>query len=341
MDGRRVLVLGRGQQGRVIASALANEADVATLDVAPGAVDGTESLTQDVTDAAALTQTMKRFDLVVGALPSRFAFAAARCALAARTHLVDVAFFKEDLRSLHREAKDAGCTLIADCGLAPGLSNIFAGRMLARYSPRRLEIQVGGVAEDPSVPFGYVITWCLADLLEEYTRPARILRNGVLTECPALSEREAVHIPEVGDMEAFLSDGLRSLLTRSGPLEMVEKTLRWAGHLEAIQPLLDRGQLLSTLEANCLAGPDLVVLRVLADDHEIRMSARPKDGLSAMARTTALTTAACARWCLACPDAPAGAFYPEDLADRDDFYHHILDHIAAQGFHITPDRPLC
>ena len=37
------------------------------------------------------------------------------------------------------------------------------------------------------------------DVLEEYTRPARILRNGLLDVVPAISDRHTIEVPEWED----------------------------------------------------------------------------------------------------------------------------------------------
>jgi saccharopine dehydrogenase-like NADP-dependent oxidoreductase len=194
---------------------------------------------------------------------------------------------------------------VPDCGLAPGLSHLLAGRFAARHgTPRRLVIRVGGVAEDASRPYGYVVTWSLPDLVEEYTRPARIVRNGAITAVPALAELERVHIEGAGEMEAFLSDGLRTLLfTMPDVRDMEEKTLRWPGHVEQIRPLLASGRLVEEFRVQCVVQPprDRVVMSVEAEWDGARREATlldrfdPVTGLTAMARTTALTTATVAR----------------------------------------------
>ena len=49
-------------------------------------------------------------------------------------------------------------------------------------------------------------------MIEEYKRPARIIMNGKLVERDAMSDAEIINYKEVGDLEAFNTDGLRSLL---------------------------------------------------------------------------------------------------------------------------------
>jgi saccharopine dehydrogenase-like NADP-dependent oxidoreductase len=126
----------------------------------------------------------------------------------------------------------------------------------------------------------------------------------VVVSVPAFSERVVEDVPGAGPMEAFLTDGLRTLLeTLPGARSMVERTLRWPGHVDAIRPLLESGRLVSELRERCSMDPprDLVVLRVRVRRGDRRYEARlveryhPATGLTAMARTTALTTSACAQ----------------------------------------------
>ena len=79
-------------------------------------------------------------------------------------------------------------------------------------------------------------------MLEEYTRPARFKQGGQLITRPALSDTEYRTYPEIGTLEAFNSDGLRSLLyTLPHIPNMREKTLRYPKHVEYIKVLKASG----------------------------------------------------------------------------------------------------
>lgn len=255
----RILVLGGGAQGRVLSADLARSlpaAAITVMDLVRPALAPLPNLAWiegDASDPAGIARRLAEHDLGVGALPSRFGFGAMQAAIAARRTLVDVSFTAEDPLVLDAEARAAGVTVAPDCGLAPGLSNLLLGEAVrAHGTPRSATILVGGVAEDPTRPFGYVVTWSVDDLMEEYTRPARIVREGRETEVPVFSGLTRVAVEGVGEMEAFYSDGLRTLIgTLPGVREMGEMTLRWPGHVEAIRPLLEAGTLRDTLRARC------------------------------------------------------------------------------------------
>ncbi len=335
---KKIVVLGGGRQGRVIASDLSRHAQVSVADVRPLELAGTTWLEADLAKPETLVRIIREHDLAVGALPSRLGYGAAHAAVEARRPYVDIAFFAEDPVLLHREALRAGVPVMLDCGLAPGLSNLLVGRALARGNPEEIHIQVGGVAADPRRPYGYVVTWSLEDLLEEYTRPARIVRGGAAVAVPVFSELVRIEVEGVGEMESFLTDGLRSLL-ECGVREMTEKTLRWPGHVEAVRPLLASGRFVEELRSRCADGDDLVVLLIdvvrKGKRERLTMLDRARSGLSAMSRTTALTCAAFARWVAEGGVDQVGLLPPEKIGFDERAVRFILDALAAHGMRIS------
>jgi lysine 6-dehydrogenase len=297
-DGMRILVLGGGRQGSAIAAGLARSFDVTVADARRVQVRGAKARVLDL-DGRHLDRILAGYDLIVGALPSRLGFGAAQAAVEARRPMVDLSFFAEDPFRLDRAARRAGVVFVPDAGLSPGLSNLIVGH-LAGPRPRRVDIRVGGIAASRAQD--YLVTWSLDDLLEEYTRPARIRRAGRLRTVPALSGIEPVPVRGVGVLEAFFSDGLRTLLRTVPARDMTEKTLRWPGHAARMQALRDLGFFarpevtLPILARTWSRGPskDLVVLDVVVDGRRATLVDRGRGGLTAMTRTTALTCAAVA-----------------------------------------------
>jgi saccharopine dehydrogenase-like NADP-dependent oxidoreductase len=79
-------------------------------------------------------------------------------------------------------------------------------------------------------------------VIEEYTRPARYVENGTLVVREPLTDCEYVDFEGVGTLEAFNSDGLRSLIITMPHIQnMKEKTLRYPGHVEYIKVLKESG----------------------------------------------------------------------------------------------------
>jgi saccharopine dehydrogenase-like NADP-dependent oxidoreductase len=241
----------------------------------------------------------------VGALPSRLGFGAMQAAIEAGRPIVDVSFCAEDPLRLDAPAKRAKVAIFPDCGLAPGLSHLCVGHAAVDGNPDEITIYVGGVAQDRTRPYGYLVTWSLEDLVEEYTRPARVVREGKTVSLPAFDDLDRVQVPGVGEMESFLSDGLRTLISTMPKVRtMSERTLRWPGHAETVRPLLESGRLVEEFRSSCIEHPprDLVVMMTVVRRGVRVQRAMVIDrydeatGLTAMSRTTALTTSAVAQW---------------------------------------------
>jgi len=249
----RVIVLGCGKIGSVIAMDLDKSlkgAEVTVADrsrgmaeAAASGIEGAEWAVADVTDRPGTVEALRGFDLVVGALPGDYGYGALKAAVEARVNMVDISFAPEDPLGLHDAAKGAGITIIPDCGVAPGLSNMLVGYASSKLDRvRGAHIMVGGLPEYQVPPLGYTITWSAEGLIDEYMRGARIIEGGRVVEVPALSGLEEVEFPGVGTLEAFYTDGLRTLLrSMPGVESMWEKTLRYPGHVEKIGLLRELG----------------------------------------------------------------------------------------------------
>jgi len=101
---------------------------------------------------------------------------------------------------------------------------------------------VGGIPEIPVPPLGYTITWSAEGLIDEYVRDVGIIEGGKHVRVPALSGLEEIEFPGVGTLEAFYTDGLRTIADSiPGVEEMWEKTLRYPGHVEKVKLLRELG----------------------------------------------------------------------------------------------------
>src|SRR5205814_5610768 len=75
------------------------------------------------------------------------------------------------------------------------------------------------------------------------------------------------------------------------------------------------------------------------DGEVVTMVDRARDGMSAMARSTALTCAAFARWVAAGKVQFVGVVPPEKLATDDAAYQFILDTLRVRGIAFDPPYP--
>jgi saccharopine dehydrogenase-like NADP-dependent oxidoreductase len=251
----KVLIVGCGNIGSVSAEDLAkgissiqvvvaDKSETRAKEVAERIGKGNVSWIQiDVTNPSELANALKDFDLVMGFLPGKLGYRLTKACIDAGKDLVDVSYMAENPLTLIDDAIKANVTIVPDCGLAPGISNILVGHAVSELDKvQAVYIMVGGLPEKPVPPLDYVITWSPENLIDEYKRKARIVKEGKIIEVEALTGLEEVEFPGFGKLEVFYTDGLRTLpQTITDADDMWEKTLRYPGHAEKIKLLKTLG----------------------------------------------------------------------------------------------------
>lgn len=244
---KKVIVLGAGLVGKAMALDLARSFDVTATDINDEALKAVEAhgiKTQkvDFANPATLATVLTPFDLVIGAVPGFLGLQTARTVIEAGKNMVDISFFPEDPFQLDELAKKKNVTIVTDCGVAPGMSNIILGYHNQRMKIDTYECLVGGLPVVREWPYEYKAVFSPIDVIEEYIRPARYVQNGAMVVKEALSDAELVHFPGVGTLESWNSDGLRSLIkTIPNVPNMIEKTLRYPGCIEYLRVLRESG----------------------------------------------------------------------------------------------------
>ena len=196
----------------------------------------------DVTDTKSLRKWIKDADIVLLAVPGFLGFNALKTIIECGKDVVDISFSPEDTLELNDLAITNDVCAVVDAGVAPGIPNFVLGYWNSQVEVEAFDYLVGGLPQNPSPPYNYKAPFSPIDVIEEYTRPARMMINSKIVTKPALSEIEILDILDVGKLEAFNTDGLRSLLsTMSHIPNMKEKTLRYPGHAQLMQSLLDQG----------------------------------------------------------------------------------------------------
>lgn len=246
---QKIIVLGAGLVGSAIASDLSkNGYGVTSADLdreALGRLKGTpgiETVCTDFTDPKILSSLLDGKDLVIGAAPGALGYRLMKQVIGEGKHMVDISFCPEEYLDLDALAREQGVTVVADMGVAPGMCNAILG-----YHDRQMRVKsykciVGGLPERRTWPLEYKSSWSPIDCIEEYTRPARLVQQGKVVTRPALSDAALVEFEEVGTLEEWNSDGLRSLLTTMPHIpDMVEKTLRYPGTIKYISALRELG----------------------------------------------------------------------------------------------------
>jgi len=368
----KILVLGAGMIGSAMVFDLAERHQVVATDFCAAALTKFEhcanihTQTLDCTDVDALTAAVADVDLVVCAVPGFLGFAALRTLIKAGKKVADISFFPEESSDLDSLAKECGAVVITDIGVAPGLDNLIFGYHDGRMQVQRFECLVGGLPVQRDMPFQYKAPFSPIDVIEEYLRPARMVENGREVVMPALSEPELVEFPGLGTLEAFNTDGLRSLIrTMPHVPDMLEKTLRYPGHRDLMLALRTAGFLSDTpvqvgeqqvsqreLTSRILfdswklqpGEAELTVMRVTVEGVENGKSVQhvwhlddrtdPATGTSSMARTTGYTCTAAVELLLSGSWNTVGVSPGEIVGRAAGMFDYVRTHLAARGIEL-------
>ncbi len=364
----KIVVLGAGMVGRTIAATLSKTHEVLVLDINRASLKSIQSKTIrikvcDLTDPVQLTSTIAKADLVLGAIPGHLGYQMLKTVILAGKNIVDISFFPEDAATLNKLAKEKRVIAMHDCGVAPGMDNILLGFHDSRMKVTHFKCMVGGLPKKKNPPFNYKAPFSPIDVLEEYTRPARIKIKGKVVIKPALTDMESFNVPGIGKLEAFNSDGLRSLIKTMPHIpNMVEKTIRYPGHAAQMEwireagflskhTILRQGQQIRPLDITTqllfphwtyLPGEQdftymVVIIEGRENGQKIRYTYTLNDQYhrrsqtSSMARTTGLTACAVAEMILAGMFKKTGVHPPETLGSSTLWVNHILQYLQDRG----------
>jgi saccharopine dehydrogenase-like NADP-dependent oxidoreductase len=246
MKKYKVCVLGAGMVGSAMAKDLSEKFEVTACDLNKENLrifskSIVNTIQADLSNRKEIQKLVSGFDFVVGALPGFMGFESVKNVIEAGKNIVDISFFPEDAFELDKLAKKNNVTAIVDFGVAPGMSNFILGYYYNRMKVNKFDFMVGGLPKVREWPFQYKAPFSPVDVIEEYTRPARMMENGKVVTKEALSEPELIYFDEIGTLEAFNTDGLRSLLKTMKIPDMKEKTLRYPGYRDIIAVLKSAG----------------------------------------------------------------------------------------------------
>ncbi len=370
----RILVVGCGKVGSEIARDLAASDEVDSVVAMDASSQNLKLLRKrvprklqtvelSISQKTRFRNLLKKVDLVCGALPGRIGFDLMTETVEAGRDTVDISYTPRDVFLLQRKAKDAGCRVVPQCGVAPGFTNMCVGDASRRLDQMKsVEVFVGGLPEKPEPPLNYRIVFSLEDVVNEYSRPVQVIEEGKRRKVDALSGRGHISFPGVGRLEYFLTDGLGSL-PRSFPRtrEMHEFTLRYPGHSDMISTLRvlgffernpvkiggvevePRQMSIELLRGSMSRGSpeDFLALRVdvkgLSRGKRVHLRYQLLDrydrrsGVSAMARTTAYPCTSVALLMGRGKIKETGIVTPERITQDERLFRFVLDRLDERG----------
>ncbi len=244
----KIIVLGAGLVGSAIAIDLSKNHKVTSTDINTDSFKKFKNFPEintvkaDLSSSDTIKSLVENYDLVIGAVPGNMGYNTMKAVIEAKKNMVDISFMPEDFLELNGLAKKHNVSIVADCGVAPGMGNIILGHHNKKMHVKRYECLVGGLPVVREWPYEYKAVFSPIDVIEEYTRPARYIQNYEMITKEALSDPELIHFDGVGTLESWNSDGLRSLMqTMKNIPDMIEKTLRYPGCVEYLRVLRESG----------------------------------------------------------------------------------------------------
>ena len=335
----KIGILGSGQMGRGAAFDLARQDAVEQLLLADINLKCAESLAKETGSKAKAVKVDARnreqlegffggVDAVISAVSYTVNVLHTEVAIETGTHMCDLGggwTIVQKQIEMNNQARDAGITVVPDCGLAPGMVSVLA-RHGIEYLDRveSVKIRVGGLQQEPRPPLNYSLIFSVEGLINEYVEPCVALRDGkVVLEDPLVGFEE-IYFPEpFGKLEAFNTSGGTSTLpyTYQGKVgNMDYKTIRYPGHGHKVWCLMKLGlmssdpidvegkkvrprKMLETLLEKNLppAGKDVTLIRIVVEgwkgtesrnvEYEVIDYFDETTGLTSMMRTTSFPAA--------------------------------------------------
>jgi len=365
---KKISILGAGLVGKAIAVDLHKNFEVTSYDVDDKGLNflndkfNINVVKSDLSKEKNIQNAVKHADLVVNALPGFMGYKTIEVIINLAKDVIDISFFPEDPFGLDDAAKEKNVTVVTDCGVAPGMGNIICGYHNEHMMMKDYKCFVGGLPFVREWPFDYKAVFSPIDVIEEYTRPARYIQNGELIIREALSDGEHMFFEKAGTLEAFNSDGLRSLMDTMEIPNMIEKTLRYPGTVEYMRMLRACGFFSKEeveLKGNKIVPLDLTakllfpkwelkegeeeytIMRVICEGLENGLNVRYTYDLfdvydkasqtTSMARTTGYTCTAAVNLFFDGHYNRKGISPPEYLGKSDQNFKYILDYLADRS----------
>ncbi len=206
------------------------------------------TLKLDAADINAVAMAAKDCELILNATPYKFALDITKAAIQAKVPMVDLGgdtnMVLKQLE-LSTAAQGAGITIVPDCGMGPGMTNITVGHAMEILDTAESVVTVdGGIPMNPQPPLFYHMVFAIETLTNEYTGRTTYLKDGKIVECDSLEEIIPMEMPVVGKVEATRGMGMLSSLpwTYKDRIQYLDNMfVRYPGHLQFIKTLKQSG----------------------------------------------------------------------------------------------------
>ncbi|QYO65657.1 saccharopine dehydrogenase family protein [Leptolyngbya sp. 7M] len=191
-----------------------------------------------------LTSAFERSDVLLDCTPGGQAPRMAGYARDFKMHYANLTEYVAETDAIMELAKSAETGFVLQTGLAPGFINVLAMKLYREFvdkyqneSVEKVGMKVGALTAHAHAPHFYGFTWSPIGVATEYVKNSRVIRNGKITERPALSARETIVIG-ARTYEADLTSGGAADLPDffEGKANQLDyKTLRYPGHYSWVE----------------------------------------------------------------------------------------------------------
>jgi lysine 6-dehydrogenase len=375
----KIVILGCGSVGKYIAIDLCKDPnhEVVSVDINQEALDqlakdhSVQTRVADLSTAKGVTRAVEDADIVIGSVPGPLGYAMLEVVIRAGKNIVDISYFLEDPFELDELAKEKGVTVLVDCGVVPGMSNIILGDHMRNMKVTDYKVFVGGFPKSKKAPLAYKTDFPVLEVLEELSGPGRSVENGKIVQRLALDETMTIDLPKLGTMACLNADGLRTLLhtSVSEVPNMFEKNLRYPEYVDQMRTFDDLGFFSQTpIQVNGVSvkpldvisailtpiwkydpgEADLTVARIIISGEEDGKPASytydlydqldPETGTPSMARTTGFTCAGVTKVVLEGGYSQTGIIAPEVFGRVKGCRKSVQKYLEDRGVHYKMQR---
>jgi saccharopine dehydrogenase-like NADP-dependent oxidoreductase len=251
----RVIVIGAGKIGTLIATLLANSNDyqvyLSDINIEnPNLLRVVENLSNvelvklDAQNPKELAEFLQKnpMQTIVSSLPYYCNIEVAKMAKQFRLNYFDLTEDTHTASTVTELSKDADTAFVPQCGLAPGFISIVANSLMQHFPVLEgVKMRVGALPTNISNALQYSLTWSTDGLINEYGNLCQGIVDGKEVQLLPLDDLEEIKIDGL-TYEAFNTSGGIGSLANSyqDKIQSISyKTIRYPGHCEKIRFLMN------------------------------------------------------------------------------------------------------
>lgn len=251
----RVLVVGAGKIGSLIATLLSNSndyqvylsdihVDTPHLQKLFAKAANLELVKLDAQDPEMMRGFLKKnpVDTILSSLPYYCNIPIAHLAKEFSLNYFDLTEDTNTASTVTELSKDANTAFVPQCGLAPGFISIVANELMSNFPTLDgVKMRVGALPVNISNALQYSLTWSTDGLINEYGNLCQAIVNGKEVNLMPLDDLEEIKIDGL-TYEAFnTSGGIGSLANsyKDKVKTISYKTIRYPGHCDKMRFLMN------------------------------------------------------------------------------------------------------